>query len=123
MEQQLSTGAGGRQVAELIEHDHVDAGELGGYVPGLADPDLLLEPVHTWASAGLVDLHSAHPKKARTSNIFLAHGEPLSTSDRIWPRGVGHNVRVVGDDDTARRLFVKQPADLLLLDLSRSPTT
>jgi len=34
-------------MAELVEHDHVEPGELSCQGPGLADPGLFLEPVHS----------------------------------------------------------------------------
>ena len=48
MEQQLAAGAGERQVAELVEHDELEPGELGSQGPDLADPGLLLKPVHKY---------------------------------------------------------------------------
>ena len=45
MEQKLAAGLGERQVAELIEDDEIDAGELAGERAGLAVAALLLEAI------------------------------------------------------------------------------
>jgi hypothetical protein len=37
VEQQLAAGAGERQVAELVEHNHVEPGELGRQGLGLTE--------------------------------------------------------------------------------------
>jgi len=39
--------SGAVQMAKLVEHDHVERGELSCQGPDLADPDLFLEPVHS----------------------------------------------------------------------------
>lgn len=45
VEQQLAAGAGEREVAELVEHDDLEPGELIGEFAGLAKAALLLEAV------------------------------------------------------------------------------
>lgn len=46
MEQQLAAILGERQVAELVQHHQIDAGQLVGELAGLSGPGLGLQPVH-----------------------------------------------------------------------------
>jgi CheY-like chemotaxis protein len=56
------------------------------------------------------------------SGILLADDEPaFQRLTGAWLRGLGHDVRVVGDGDAARAAFTEAPADLVLLDLAMPP--
>ncbi len=56
------------------------------------------------------------------SGILLADDEPaFQRLTGKWLRGLGHEVRVAGDGDAARRLFAEAPADVVLLDLAMPP--
>lgn len=56
------------------------------------------------------------------SGILLADDEPaFQRLTGAWLRGLGHDVRVVGDGDAARAAFAEAPADLVLLDLAMPP--
>jgi two-component system NtrC family response regulator len=56
------------------------------------------------------------------SGILLADDEPaFQRLTGNWLRGLGHEVRVAGDGDAARRMFAQAPADVVLLDLAMPP--
>lgn len=56
------------------------------------------------------------------SGILLADDEPaFQRLTGAWLRGLGHDVRMVGDGDAARAAFAEAPADLVLLDLAMPP--
>src|SRR4029079_14589677 len=46
MKEELAAGLGERQIAELVEHDEVHAGEVIGQPPLSAGAGLTLQPVH-----------------------------------------------------------------------------
>lgn len=54
--------------------------------------------------------------------ILLADDEPaFQRLTGAWLRGLGHEVEVAGDGDSARAAFAAKPADLVLLDLAMPP--
>lgn len=56
------------------------------------------------------------------SRILLVDDEPaFQRLGAAWLRGAGHEVEVAGDGEAAHLAFRRQPADLVLLDLSMSP--
>lgn len=56
------------------------------------------------------------------SHILLVDDEPaFQRLGAAWLRGAGHEVEVAGDGEAALVAFRRQPADLVLLDLSMPP--
>ena len=104
VEQQLPAGLGERQIAELVEHDEVQTGEIIGNPSLAARPSLGLEPVDQIdggeESAARACADTAARDRDREMRLAGA-GRSSVIVPGVWDQKCGSRIRII--HDAARR--------------------